>query len=81
METSANNILSSLLVTYPIFLQTLPYNIGVTIIDREKYLVYKPAENFNLNLTVGQAIRVGSLVDKAMKEKRRCPTLAAPIRF
>jgi hypothetical protein len=39
METSENNILSSLLVTYPIFLQTLPYNIGVTITDREKQLL------------------------------------------
>ncbi|WP_371366896.1 Putative sensory transducer protein YfmS [Sporomusa rhizae] len=64
-------ILNSILLAYPIFLQSLPYNVGITITNREKYLVYKPAENLNLNIPVGETIRKGSLVDKAMKEKRK----------
>jgi hypothetical protein len=65
------DILDAVLRAYPIFLQSLPYNIGVTITDREKYLVYKPADRLQLNLPVGQPIREGSLVDKAMKEERK----------
>ena len=68
---SENDILSSILTAYPVFLQSLPYNIAVTITDREKYLIYKPAENLDLKIPAGQLIREGSLVDKAMKEKRR----------
>jgi len=48
------DILDAVLRAYPIFLQSLPYNIGVTITDREKYLVYKPADRLQLNLPVGQ---------------------------
>lgn len=70
-QTSEQDILNSILLAYPVFLQSLPYNIGVTITDREKYLVYKPAENLKLNIPVGQSIREGSLVDKAMKENRK----------
>lgn len=69
--SSENDILSSILSAYPIFLQSLPYNVGVTITDREKYLIYKPAENLDLKIPAGQLIREGSLVDKAMKERRR----------
>ncbi|QDR78952.1 methyl-accepting chemotaxis protein [Sporomusa termitida] len=65
------DILASVLRTYPIFLQTLPYNIGVTITDREKYLAFVPPENLNLQIPVGQPIREGSLVDRAMKEQRK----------
>jgi hypothetical protein len=70
-NNSREHLLSCILAAYPLFVQSLPYNIGITITDREKYLIYKPAENLVLNLTVGEPIRIGSLVDKAMKEKRR----------
>ncbi|HMM19967.1 MAG TPA: methyl-accepting chemotaxis protein [Selenomonadales bacterium] len=72
MQTnSENDILASVVAAYPVLLESLPYNVGITISDREKYLVYKPAKNLELNIPVGQPIREGSLVDKAMKENRK----------
>lgn len=72
METNTNeDILAAVLNTYPLFLKTLPYNIGITITDREKYLAFVPPENLNLQIPVGQPIREGSLVDRAMKEQRK----------
>lgn len=65
-----DGILASVLGAYPIFLRALPYSVGVTITDQEKYLVYEPAENLDLKLAVGQPIRTGSLVHRAMEEKR-----------
>jgi len=64
------NILRSVVNAYPIFLRALPYNVGITIADREKYLVYQPAENLDLKLPVGQPIKEGSLVHRAMQEKQ-----------
>lgn len=70
-ETMEADILAGALAMYPVFLQALPYNIGITIVDREKYLVYHPAENLDLKLPVGEPIKPGSLVDQAMRQKGR----------
>ena len=68
---SSQDILAGVVGAYRIFLNSLPYNIGVTITDRGKYLIYEAADGLDLQLPVGQPIRQGSLVDRAMKEKRR----------
>lgn len=65
------DVIAAVIAAYPIFLRALPYNIGVTVTDREKYLLYEPAENLDLKLPVGQPVREGSLVHRAMVEKRK----------
>ncbi len=49
----------------------VPADYGVTIADREKYLLYKPAKSLDLKVTVGDAIRTGSATHKAITEKKR----------
>ena len=72
MDTNTKkDMLAAVLSTYPLFLQTLPYNIGITITDREKYVAFVPPANLNLQIPVGQPLREGRLVDRAMKEQRQ----------
>ena len=49
----------------------VPADYGVTVADREKYLLYKPAKSLDLKVTVGDAIRAGSATHRAITEKKR----------
>lgn len=64
------DILAAVIAAYPFFLRAFPYDVGVTVADRENYLAYQPAKNLDLKVPVGQPVREGSLVHRAMAEKR-----------
>lgn len=64
------DIIASVLQAYPVILRALPYDVGITVADREKYLAYEPAKNLDLKVPVGQPIREGSLVHRTMNENR-----------
>lgn len=60
------------------FLKVLPYlndlltsDVGVSLTDREKYLLYKPGKQLDLKVEPGSPVKEGSTVWKAMTENRR----------
>lgn len=46
-------------------------DIGVSVTDKEKYLLYKPGRTLNLKVELGSPVRPGSAVHRAMEEGRR----------
>lgn len=60
------------------FKYVLPYlddllvgDVGVSLTDREKYLLYKPGNRLDLKIPPGTPVKQGSSVWRAMLEKRR----------
>ncbi|QDR80297.1 hypothetical protein [Sporomusa termitida] len=61
------------------FIYTLPYfnslsinkDVGVTVTDLEKILLYIPAKNLDMRARAGDPIPPGSAMAQAIKEKRR----------
>lgn len=60
------------------FVDVMPYmadlhssDMLVGVVDNEKYLAITKAKTFDLGIKVGDPIKVGSAVDKAMKTKER----------
>ena len=49
----------------------VPADYGVTLADCNTCLLYKPARNLDLKAPVGQPLREGSAIKKAIDEKRR----------
>lgn len=62
-------ILDNLLYALPVIQQALHEDAGVTLTDREKFILYKPGKR--LDLKAGGAVKEGSGVYTAMLEKRR----------
>ncbi len=71
MQTTDQDILSQYLYVLAKLNEFVPADYGVTIADREKYLLYQPAKSLDLKVTVGDAIRVGSATHRAITEKKR----------
>lgn len=44
-------------------------NVGIT--DREKYLMYQPSKQLDLNIPVGTLLKKGTAIVRAMEERRR----------
>lgn len=63
-------IIAAIIRAYPAILRALPYDVGMTVADRDSYLAYQPAGNLDLKVPVGQPVREGSLVHRAMQENR-----------
>jgi hypothetical protein len=63
-------MIAAVIAAYPVFLRALPYDVGVTVADLEKYRAYQPAKALDLKVEVGRPVREGSLVHRAMQEKR-----------
>lgn len=60
------------------FLKAMPYmnsllvnDVGVSITDRGKYLLYIPGKQLDLKVQAGSSVKEGSTVWRAMQEKRR----------
>ncbi|MDF2501797.1 MAG: yfmS 9 [Anaerosporomusa subterranea] len=51
--------------------EIVPADYGVTLSDCTTCLLYKPAKKLDLNVPVGQPLRDGSAIKKAVEEKRR----------
>lgn len=57
--------------TLPHLNSLLTKDIGVSLTDLEKFLLYKPAKNFDMKVSPGDPIKPGSAVEQAIREKRR----------
>lgn len=64
--------------TFEAFLRVLPRinemscnDVGVSVTDREKYLLYKSGKHLDLQVKAGDQVKEGSTVYLAMKERRR----------
>lgn len=71
MQTPDREILEKYLYVMAKLNEFVPADYGVTIADRERYLLYKPAKSLDLRVAVGDSIRVGSATHKAITEKKR----------
>jgi transcriptional regulator of acetoin/glycerol metabolism len=71
MSTSNEDILANLVLALPVIQQALNGGAGVTLTDREKFLLYKPGNKLDLKVTANQPIKVGSGVYCAIHERRR----------
>ncbi|XEQ94016.1 Putative sensory transducer protein YfmS [Sporomusa carbonis] len=71
MSANDQAILDKLLFALPIIQQALQNDAGVTLTDREKFLLYKPGQKLDLKVPQDQPIKVGSGVYRAIHEKRR----------
>ncbi|MBP2637095.1 MAG: yfmS 9 [Firmicutes bacterium] len=71
MSTTNEDILANLVFALPIIQQALNGGAGVTLTDREKFLLYKPGKQLDLKVPDNQPIKTGSGVYCAIHEKRR----------
>ncbi|SFL96091.1 methyl-accepting chemotaxis protein [Pelosinus propionicus] len=66
-----NTFLEHFLYVLPFLNELSVKDIGVGLTDREKYLLYKPGKELDMNVSPGTLIKPGSAVVQAMEEKRR----------
>ncbi|MDT8903395.1 methyl-accepting chemotaxis protein [Anaeroselena agilis] len=71
MSKEVCNVLEHLMHALPYFNNLLTKDIGVSLTDLEKFLLYKPATNFDMKVSAGDPIKPGSAVDQAIRENRR----------
>ena len=67
----STNLLEVLLIALPIVQQALDPDAGVTLTDREKFLLYRAGKNLDLKVPHHAPIKPGSGVHRAIHEKRR----------
>lgn len=71
MEERYNPILEHFMYALPYFNNLLTKDIGVSLTDLEKFLLYKPGKNFDMKVSSGDPIKPGSAIEQAIKERRR----------
>lgn len=71
MSDKSSSILEHFIYSLPHFSNLLTRDIGVSLTDLEKFLLYKPAKNFDMKVSPGDPIKPGSAVEQAIREKRR----------
>lgn len=71
MSDKSSSILEHFIYALPHFSNLLTKDIGVSLTDLEKFLLYKPAKNFDMKVSPGDPIKPGSAVEQAIREKRR----------
>jgi uncharacterized protein YukE len=71
LSKAASTILEHFIHALPYFNNLLTKDIGVSLTDMEKFLLYKPAKNFNMKVSAGDLIKSGSAVEQAIRERRR----------
>lgn len=71
MHEDDREILNHYLYVLPRLSAIVPADYGVTLSDTTLCLLYKPGKNLDLKAPVGQPIREGSAIKRAMDEKRR----------
>lgn len=70
-EEENNTILEHFLYVLPFLNELSIKDIGAGLTDREKYLLYKPGKELDMNVSPGTLVKPGSAVVQAIKEKRR----------
>jgi len=71
MSNKSSEILEHYLYVLPHFNSLLTKDIGISLTDLEKFILYKPARNFDMKVSAGDPIKPGSAVEQAIFEKRR----------
>lgn len=71
LSGNADVILAHFEHSLPYFNNLLTKEIGVSLTDLEKFLLYKPAKNFDMKVSAGDLIKPGSAVEQAIREKCR----------
>ena len=66
MQEDDKEILNHYLYVLPKLSAIVPADYGVTLSDAATYLLYKPAKNLDLKAPVGEPIREGSAIKRAM---------------
>ena len=65
-----NVILERLLFAMPYIREMFSGKIGISVTDREKFLMSRPGKNFNLEIPQGTLIKPGYAIYRAIHEKR-----------
>lgn len=71
MSLDYSPILEHFMYALPHFSNLSTKDIGVSLTDLEKFLLYKPAGNFDMKVSAGDPIKPGSAIEQALREKRR----------
>jgi len=71
VQTEDQEILDHYLFVLSRLSDLIPADYGITVSDREKYLLYKPASNLDLKVPIGDSLRDGSAIQKAILDKKR----------
>ncbi|MDT8903984.1 methyl-accepting chemotaxis protein [Anaeroselena agilis] len=71
MQDSDRDILNQYIYVLSRLSDIVPADYGVTVADCTTCLFYKPAKNLDLKAPVGQSLRDGSAIKRAIDEKRR----------
>ncbi len=69
--TNAEAILDKLIYALPLVQLSLHEDTGVTLTNRENFLLYKPGKKLDLKVPLNAQVKPGSGVHRAMQEKRR----------
>ena len=71
MDEKTEALLAHFLHVLPYFNRLSTRDIGVSLTDTEKFLLYKPAEKFDMKVSAGDLIKPGSAVEQAIRETPR----------
>lgn len=69
--STADDILEKLAYALPIVQLSLHEDTGITLTNRENFLLYKPGKKLDLKVPPNAQVKPGSGVHRAMQEKRR----------
>jgi len=70
-EYTSEELLNMLLITLPIIQQALDSDSGVTLTDREKFLLYKPGRKLDLKVPDQAPLKPGTGVYRAIHEQKK----------
>ena len=68
---TAEEILDRLVYSMPVIQGALNEDTGISLTNRENFLLYKPGKNLDLKVPFHAPVKPGSGVDRAMQERRR----------
>ena len=68
---TAQELLDWLAYSMPVVQAAMHEDAGISLTDREKFLLYKPGKNLDLKVPPGAPVKPGSSVHRAMQERRR----------
>jgi methyl-accepting chemotaxis protein len=71
MSANDQAILEKLVLALPLIQQAMQNDAGVTLTDREKFILYKAGAKLDLKVPQNQPLKEGSGVYRAIHEKRR----------
>lgn len=71
MEQKHSEELQEYLNVLPILKKVIFYDLAITLADLERYLLYIPATGLNIKVPVGDPIKEGSGIYRAIRERRQ----------